>query len=328
MKDASEPFRFSFPDLEGRIVSQHGSAGSAGKVVLVNISGSWCPNCHDEAPFLASLYRKYRAKGLEIVTLSFEEADQLAEPDAPAGVHRDLRTRLHGAAAGRARSARTRRCRRPRTSTRSRPRSSSGRDGRVRAVHAGFPSPGSGEFYTKAERDDHDDGRAPARRNGGIAMSVRVGRGGCRSSSLLAAVGPAMAQGTRPRATLVTTTPEVTLAAGATTSRQPVEWSCRPEFTCRRTSRDDPLLIPTVLTVDAPAGITVASVSYPSPAELKQTGRAEALLVLGRCSTSRSRWRWPPARQAGCAACPRCCGIRRATTRSVSLQRGRHRRGR
>ena len=28
-----------------------------------------------------------------------------------------------------------------------------GRDGRVRAVHAGFPSPGSGEFYTKAEHE-------------------------------------------------------------------------------------------------------------------------------------------------------------------------------
>jgi hypothetical protein len=28
-----------------------------------------------------------------------------------------------------------------------------GRDGRVRGVHAGFPSPGSGEFYRKAERE-------------------------------------------------------------------------------------------------------------------------------------------------------------------------------
>ncbi len=28
-----------------------------------------------------------------------------------------------------------------------------GRDGRVRAIHAGFPSPGSGEFYAKAERE-------------------------------------------------------------------------------------------------------------------------------------------------------------------------------
>ena len=28
-----------------------------------------------------------------------------------------------------------------------------GRDGRARAVHAGFPSPGSGKFYEKAERE-------------------------------------------------------------------------------------------------------------------------------------------------------------------------------
>ena len=28
-----------------------------------------------------------------------------------------------------------------------------GRDGRARGVHAGFPSPGSGEYYTKAEHE-------------------------------------------------------------------------------------------------------------------------------------------------------------------------------
>jgi hypothetical protein len=28
-----------------------------------------------------------------------------------------------------------------------------GRDGRVKAVHAGFPSPGSGEYYKRAERE-------------------------------------------------------------------------------------------------------------------------------------------------------------------------------
>jgi thiol-disulfide isomerase/thioredoxin len=40
---------------------------------LVNITGSWCPNCHDEAPFLAEVYNKYHDRGLEIVALSFEE---------------------------------------------------------------------------------------------------------------------------------------------------------------------------------------------------------------------------------------------------------------
>lgn len=46
--------------------------------MIVDIGGSWCPNCHDEAPFLNELYRRYRAQGLEIVLLSFEEGDQLS----------------------------------------------------------------------------------------------------------------------------------------------------------------------------------------------------------------------------------------------------------
>ena len=79
VKDPDEPFRFSFPDLNGRVVSNTDERFQ-GKVVLVNITGSWCPNCHDEAPFLAELYRKYHRKGLEIVALSFEESDQLANP--------------------------------------------------------------------------------------------------------------------------------------------------------------------------------------------------------------------------------------------------------
>jgi thiol-disulfide isomerase/thioredoxin len=43
-----------------------------GKVVLIVFAGSWCPNCHDAASFLATLYREYRERGLEIVALMFE----------------------------------------------------------------------------------------------------------------------------------------------------------------------------------------------------------------------------------------------------------------
>jgi thiol-disulfide isomerase/thioredoxin len=49
-------------------------------VVIVAIGGSWCPNCHDEAPFLESLYKQFHSRGLEIVNLSFEEGDQLKDP--------------------------------------------------------------------------------------------------------------------------------------------------------------------------------------------------------------------------------------------------------
>ena len=79
MQNPDEPLRFSFPDLNGRVVSNT-DARFQGKVVIVSIMGSWCPNCHDEAPFLVDLYRKYHDKGLEIVALSFEEGDQLRDP--------------------------------------------------------------------------------------------------------------------------------------------------------------------------------------------------------------------------------------------------------
>jgi len=151
VRDASEPFHFQFPDLSGRIVSNTDSK-FAGKVVLVSISGSWCPNCHDEAPFLAALYKKYRARGLEVVTLSFEEKEQLANPErlrafiAAYGFHHTvLLAGEPDQVAAKIPQA---------VNLDAFPTSFIlGRDGRVRAVHAGFPSPGSRDFYRRAAED-------------------------------------------------------------------------------------------------------------------------------------------------------------------------------
>src|SRR6266702_1021111 len=74
VKDPTAPFVFSFPDLAGKTVSNT-DPQFRGKVVIVAVGGSWCPNCHDEAPFLVSLYKKFHAKGLEIVGLDFEQGD-------------------------------------------------------------------------------------------------------------------------------------------------------------------------------------------------------------------------------------------------------------
>ena len=52
-----------------------------GKVVIVAVGGSWCPNCHDEASFLVDLYRKFHSKGLEVVNLDFERGDP--DTDSP-----------------------------------------------------------------------------------------------------------------------------------------------------------------------------------------------------------------------------------------------------
>jgi thiol-disulfide isomerase/thioredoxin len=69
--DTSGPFRFAFPDLDGRVVSQS-DARFRDRVVMVDIFGSWCPTCHDAAPVLVRLYRKFHARGLEIVGLAYE----------------------------------------------------------------------------------------------------------------------------------------------------------------------------------------------------------------------------------------------------------------
>jgi peroxiredoxin len=71
MRAGVKKFDFAFPDLSGKTVSSK-DPQFRGKVLIVALAGSWCPNCHDEAAFLAPLYKDYRDKGLEIVSLQFE----------------------------------------------------------------------------------------------------------------------------------------------------------------------------------------------------------------------------------------------------------------
>jgi thiol-disulfide isomerase/thioredoxin len=145
VKDASQPFRFSFPDLNGKIVSNT-DPQFQGKVVLVNVTGSWCPNCHDEAPFLAELYRKYRRQGLEVVALSFEEDDQLKDPTRLRAFMKEYGIDYTVLLAGTP-DDRDAKLTQP-VNLNSWPTTFFlGRDGRVRYVHAGFPGPASGPLY-------------------------------------------------------------------------------------------------------------------------------------------------------------------------------------
>jgi thiol-disulfide isomerase/thioredoxin len=79
LRDPTEPLRFSGKTLGGDEVNES-DPRFKGKVVVLDIMGSWCPNCHDEAPYLAALDRKYRKRGLVVVSLSFEDAEQLKNP--------------------------------------------------------------------------------------------------------------------------------------------------------------------------------------------------------------------------------------------------------
>lgn len=67
---------FAFEDLNGQMV-QLSDDRFKDKAVIVNIFGTWCPNCNDEAPVLVDFYDKYHPNGLEIVGLAFEFTDDV-----------------------------------------------------------------------------------------------------------------------------------------------------------------------------------------------------------------------------------------------------------
>jgi thiol-disulfide isomerase/thioredoxin len=76
MKAGSTTLGFRLPNLDGNPVSLQ-DARYRGKVVVLSILGSWCPNCLDEAGFLAPWYEANKQRGVEIIGLAFERKDDL-----------------------------------------------------------------------------------------------------------------------------------------------------------------------------------------------------------------------------------------------------------
>jgi peroxiredoxin len=151
MKDLTEPFRFRFPDLNGHVVSNV-DARFQGKVLVVEITGSWCPNCHDEAPFLAEIYRKFGAQGLEIVSLSFEEADQLRDPTRLRAFVKKYGLEFPVLLCGDPDEANAKLTQLVNWNTWPATLFID-RRGLVRGIHSGFPSPGSGELFHQAKEE-------------------------------------------------------------------------------------------------------------------------------------------------------------------------------
>ena len=77
LKDSTQALDFTFPDLDGNPVSLKDDRFK-GKIKIITITGSWCPNCMDEAEFLAPWYKENKARGIEVIALSFERKDDLA----------------------------------------------------------------------------------------------------------------------------------------------------------------------------------------------------------------------------------------------------------
>lgn len=71
LKPGEEKLSFTFPDINGKPVSINDERFK-NKVVIVQLMGSWCPNCMDETKFLSDYYNKNKHRGIEVVALAYE----------------------------------------------------------------------------------------------------------------------------------------------------------------------------------------------------------------------------------------------------------------
>jgi thiol-disulfide isomerase/thioredoxin len=151
VRDPNEKFTFNFPDVNGKLVSNE-DPRFKGKVVLAIVTGTWCPNCHDEAQYLVQLDKKYRDKGLAIVALDFEEPEQQGSLERERAFVKQYGVQYTYLIAGA-----------PSDMWEKVPQLVNlntwpatifvGRDGLVKGVHSGFASPASGQFHKDLQQE-------------------------------------------------------------------------------------------------------------------------------------------------------------------------------
>ncbi len=148
--------QLAYPDLDGNLVSL-GDARFAGKVRILQVTGSWCPNCHDETELLAKLDHEYQGKGLSITALCFELTGEHGRDSAQAkkllGRHG---AQYLGLLCGRSDRALAQQALPALDTVFAFPMTVFlHKDGRVRAVHAGFSGPATGAEYDKLRTQFH-----------------------------------------------------------------------------------------------------------------------------------------------------------------------------
>ncbi|MBK0380239.1 TlpA disulfide reductase family protein [Mucilaginibacter segetis] len=151
LKPGYKTLAFSFKDLNGKAVSLTDQRFK-NKVVIVQILGSWCPNCMDETAYLAGYYKKYHPKGVEIVGLAYERTTDF---DRSKRVLTQIKKRFNiaypllitGYTNNKTEAAKslpmlTKVVSFPSTII-------IDKSGNVRKIHTGFSGPGTGEHYTE-----------------------------------------------------------------------------------------------------------------------------------------------------------------------------------
>lgn len=80
-KNPNEAINLSFTGLDKKTVSLNDKR-FLNKPLILQVMGSWCPNCMDESRYLSEVYESYKGQGLEIVALAFEKTTDFEKAKA------------------------------------------------------------------------------------------------------------------------------------------------------------------------------------------------------------------------------------------------------
>ena len=154
LKEGYDKLNFTFLNEKGEKISLSDDAFK-GKVTVVQILGSWCPNCMDESTYLAPFYKKNKDKGLEIIGLAYEKNLDLEFFKTKMNLIRrrfGIEYPLLQAGINNSESA-----------TESLPMLNKvmgfpttiiiDKNGKIRETHTGFSGPGTGKYYTEWVND-------------------------------------------------------------------------------------------------------------------------------------------------------------------------------
>lgn len=76
LKNKEDKLNFSFPNLNKKLISINDKKYES-KPLIIQVMGSWCPNCMDESAYLSQVYKQFNKQGLEIIALAFERTTDI-----------------------------------------------------------------------------------------------------------------------------------------------------------------------------------------------------------------------------------------------------------
>ena len=152
LKNIASPFAFSGLTTDS-ILHSFPDDQYLGKVMVIQIMGSWCPNCMDETAFLAEYYLNNAIRGCEIIGLSFEKTSDFKKAAANVlRVKKRFNTKYEILVAGNREAAGEKM--NMLSKINGYPTTIFiDRRGKVRKIHTGFNGPATGNYYEK-EKDD------------------------------------------------------------------------------------------------------------------------------------------------------------------------------